>query len=105
MEWYYILLIISAIILLLFSLDFVISYFLCKFMIEPYCPPLNEVWEKEYKTRNIKLVMKVKTYSESHHASVGSWSLNFINFMANLFLFMALNLVKEKSEPTLMSVA
>lgn len=50
MDWYYIVLIIlGAIILLLFSLDFVISYYLTKFIIEPYCKPLPEVLETEFK--------------------------------------------------------
>ena len=79
------------------DLDFVES--------ETYTVWGNLFEKKECKTRNIKLVMKVKTYSESHHASVGSWSLNFINFMASLFLFMSLYLVKGKSEATLISVA
>lgn len=49
MEWYYIVLIIvSAIILLLLCLDFVIAYFLTKYMLEPYCRPLQDVLEKEF---------------------------------------------------------
>ena len=50
MDWYYIVLIIvGAFILLLFSLDFVIAYYLTKFIIEPYCKPLPEVLETEFK--------------------------------------------------------
>ena len=49
MEWYYIvLIIIGAIILLLFSLDFLIAYYLTKFMLEPYCRSLEDVLEKEF---------------------------------------------------------
>ena len=54
MEWYVIALIIFlALLVLLFALDFIVAYFLTKSMIEPYCAPLNEILEKEYKLKKI----------------------------------------------------
>ena len=54
MEWYYIVFIVlGAIILLILSLSFLISYFLCKFMVEPYCAPLHEVLDREFKLNKI----------------------------------------------------
>ena len=56
MEWYYIILIIlSSLLLLLVSIDFVISYFLMKIMMEPYCAPLHEVLQNEYKLKKISI--------------------------------------------------
>ena len=80
MEWYYILLILSAIILLLFSLDFVISYFLCKFMIEPYCPPLNEVLEKEYKSNKMSKEEYEKYYVKEEFNVTSRYGYNLKAF-------------------------
>ena len=56
MEWYVILLIILASLLLLFIiLGFIIGYFVCNMFIHPYCRPENEVIETEVKWNRFTL--------------------------------------------------